>query len=368
MRTALLKITCVMVSLIIAFGVAELAVRIYNPQEVAPIRFVFDPQLGDIPTPNQQGRKIRPGFFDHTYSHNSLGFRGSKEYRYEKQTDHRLLFLGDSFTYGFGVNDDQTFPYLTEKYLLDEHLSIEVVNTGASGKGTDYELKLFQVLGYKYKPDLTILCFTANDFIDNERGEYFSVSPQGEISPKTLKAGRGIIKNILYAVPGYNWLVSWSQAANLVKEASVKWFFRQADPIVLKQGGLVFAHPELHQGYATEGNRKLTEIYIKYIIKSVRDAGSSLMIVYVPMSMEVEAYRKNRQISSDEAAFTKIVKTQGERIFSLTPVLAASEEPIDRLYFRNDGHWTVSGNTVVARYLSEHIKSRLNNDQPLKQH
>ncbi len=71
----------------------ELYVRHYNPQEVAPIRFVFDSQLGEIPTPNQRGRKIRPGYFDHTYSHNSLGFRGSREYTPEKRTEHRILFL-----------------------------------------------------------------------------------------------------------------------------------------------------------------------------------------------------------------------------------------------------------------------------------
>ena len=98
MRNTVLIIVCLVISLTFAFGVAELAVRFFEPQEVAPIRFVFDPQLGDIPTPYQKGRKIRPGLFDHTYSHNSLGLRGSKEYSYERQTEHRLLFLGDSFT------------------------------------------------------------------------------------------------------------------------------------------------------------------------------------------------------------------------------------------------------------------------------
>lgn len=117
MKNILSKVLLVIVSVAFSFGIVELYVRFYNPQEVAPIRFVFDPQLGEIPTPYQKGRKIRPGVFDHTYSHNSLGLRGSKEYTFERQTDHRILFLGDSFTYGFGVNDDQTFPYLTEKRL-----------------------------------------------------------------------------------------------------------------------------------------------------------------------------------------------------------------------------------------------------------
>jgi hypothetical protein len=40
------------------------------------------------------------------------------------------MFLGDSFTYGVGVNDDQTFCYLVEKQLLAMGLKVEVINAG----------------------------------------------------------------------------------------------------------------------------------------------------------------------------------------------------------------------------------------------
>jgi hypothetical protein len=359
MRSVLFKIISVCLGLTVAFGIAEVAVRIFSPREVAPIRFVFDPQLGEIPTPNQQGRKIRPGVFDYTFSHNSLGLRGSKEYSFEKHTDHRILFLGDSFTYGFGVNDDQTFPYLAEKQLLAKKLSVEVINAGNSGRGTDYELKFFRVLGYKFHPDLTVLCFLSNDFVDNERGQVYRVSPEGEITPKPLSDGRGFIKNVLYNLPGYNWLVSWSQAANLVKEAGIKWYLTRTDPKALREGALIIQYPDLQQGYATNENKRLTEIYLKNLIKSVQKDGSSLLICYLPISAEVEAYRKNGTISHDEAAITEIVKRQGQEINSLTPVFAASGEPLSKLYFiPHDGHWTARGQALAAQYLSEQIAGR----------
>lgn len=357
-KNTIVKVFLVIISMSLAFGMAEVFVRLFKPQEVAPIRFVFDPQLGEIPTPNQKGRKISPGNFDHTYSHNSLGFRGSKEYRYEKQTDHRILFLGDSFTYGYGVNDDQTFPFLTEKNLLEEHFSVEAINTGCSGRGTDFELKLFQVLGHKFHADLTVLCFTPNDYIDNERAEYYEVSKEGEITPKTLKGGRGLVKTILYYLPGYNWLISWSQAANLMKAAGVKWFLKTTDPTALKAGVLVIAYPDYKSGYANDNNKRLAEIYVKNLSKSVKEAGSSLMIFYVPMSVEVEKYRQEHAFSEDELTITAIARRQGMQIVSPTPMLAASAEPIDNLYFKNDGHWTALGNALVARYLSEQIGVR----------
>lgn len=127
MRQALLKIVTIMLGLVVAFGIAEVGVRIFSPQEVAPIRFVYDPQRGEIPTPSQKGRQFMPGVYDYTYSNNSLGLRGSKEYKFERHTDHRILFLGDSFTYGLGVNDDQTFPNLTEKHLISEKISVNLI-------------------------------------------------------------------------------------------------------------------------------------------------------------------------------------------------------------------------------------------------
>ncbi len=358
-KRLLLNFLCVIISLMIAFSIAELAVRFGAPQEVAPIRFKFDPQLGDIPKPNQSGRKIRPGVFDHTFRHNSLGLRGSKEYILEKQTEHRILFLGDSFTYGFGVNDDQTFAYLTEKRLLNDRLSVEVMNAGNSGKGTDYELRFFQVLGHKYKPDLVILCFCANDFVDNERGEYYLVSQKGELSLKPLNQSRRTIKTILDNLPGYNWLISWSQAANMLKEAAIKGLQRHGDPQASKEAPLVIAYPQYLQGYVTENNQRLAEIYVKNLIQSVNNNGGSLLIFYVPMSMEVEAFQKNGTISKDETAIKNIAQKYGERLYSFTPVFAASSEPLDRMYFRIDGHWTASGHALAARYLSEQIEDRL---------
>jgi len=362
MNNTILKIVCLVISLTFAFGVAELAVRFFEPQEVAPIRFVFDPQLGEIPTPNQKGRKIRPGVFDHTYSHNSLGLRGSKEYTFERHTDHRILFLGDSFTYGFGVNDDQTFPYLTEKRLTADKLSVEVINAGNSGRGTDFALKIFRVLGYKFHPTLTVFCFLGKNFVDDERGQFYAVAANGEITPKSLRSSRGLIKNLLLNLPGYNWLISWSQAANLVKEAGVQWFFRHTDPKAVKEGSLVIVYPDRGQGCANPETVRLTGIYLRNLVESVRNSGSSLMIFYLPMAPEVELFRKTPQKSKDEAAFESIIHNQGEELISLTPTLAASGEPLNKLYFvPSDGHWTARGQALAAQYISEQIENRLKN-------
>ncbi|MGO9620664.1 MAG: hypothetical protein ACLPT6_04580 [Desulfobaccales bacterium] len=364
MRQPLLKIVSIILGLAVAFGIAEVGVRVFCPQEVAPIRFVFDPQRGEIPTPNQKGRQIMPRAFDFTYSNNSLGLRGSKEYAFERHTDQRILFLGDSFTYGLGVNDDQTFPYLTEKHLISEKIPAEVINAGNPGRGTDYALKFYQVLGAKFKPDLTVFSFLGKNFVDDSRGDYYAVSAEGELIPKHLSAGSSLIKNLLYELPGYNWLVSWSQAANLVKRTAIQGYLARTGPDEPRRSGLVITYPERKNGYGDATKIRLTEIYVKNLIKSVEDSGSSIMFFYLPMAPEIEAYRQNGAISPDEAAFTGIINKQGKEIKSLTPVLAASAEPLPKLYFiPRDGHWTALGQALAAQYLGAEVERRLQKGQ-----
>lgn len=84
--------------------------------------------------PHRKGIRTLPGVYRYAYSNNSLGFRGSREYQ-EKGNKYRILLLGDSFAYGLGVNDDQTFAYLMEKQLSTPSRPVEVVNAGCAGKG-----------------------------------------------------------------------------------------------------------------------------------------------------------------------------------------------------------------------------------------
>jgi hypothetical protein len=140
MRNFLFRFIAVILGFMVAFSLAEGAVRIFNPQETGPPRFAFDSELGEIPVPHQKGRQIHPGVYDFTYTNNSLGFRGAREYGPKKPGAFRILLLGDSFTYGIGVNDDQTFAVHLEHYLRENQLAAEVINAGNGGKGTDYEL------------------------------------------------------------------------------------------------------------------------------------------------------------------------------------------------------------------------------------
>lgn len=67
-----------------------------------------------------------------TYQSNSQGFRSSREFD-ENFDGRRIAFLGDSFTFGWGVEENETFAALLESKL--EHT--RSYNFGIRGFGVD---------------------------------------------------------------------------------------------------------------------------------------------------------------------------------------------------------------------------------------
>jgi hypothetical protein len=359
MKNLLFRLIAVILGFAAAFGLAEIAVRTICPQETGPVRFAFNPQLGEIPVPNQKGRQAHRGNFDFTYSNNSLGFRGSREYGPKKPGEFRLLLLGDSFTYGLGVNDNQTYGYHLQQSLRRHHLDAVVIDAGNPGHGTDYALKLFQTFGAKLQPDVTVLGFFPAFFERDAQGEYYTIGPNGELSARRLQPATGKIKTFLFHFPGYSWLISWSQAANLVKQAAVNYLVQANQDHHeggLTSGLVVFSKPEA-TGFSNAANRKLTEIYLNHLREAAKKTGSALLVCYIPISSEVEAYRRTGKISRDEQTVKDIIAGQGGTLLSLTALLAADPEPLRALYYR-EGHWTPRSDALAGNYLGIYLRAK----------
>lgn len=114
----------------------------------------FDPYLGWANKPNSS-----VVIDDKKYTTNSLGFR-SEEVDFSK--DH-ILLIGDSVTWGHGVNDNETVSY----YLNQKYENYQVINLGVNGYGLDqYYLNLERNIGALNTKFIIVNIFTGNDFGD----------------------------------------------------------------------------------------------------------------------------------------------------------------------------------------------------------
>ncbi len=96
-----------------------------------------DPLLGWRMKRNHRGEKA---------SHNSQGFRGTREIAVEG-TRRRIVAIGDSFTYGLGVEDDETFAA-----RLGVLLGGDVANLGVNGYGVDQAILMWEREGRRLRP------------------------------------------------------------------------------------------------------------------------------------------------------------------------------------------------------------------------
>ncbi len=126
--------------------------------------FQFDPELGWVPVPNAAAQQTS-GNRTISVRHNSLGLR---ERELSDIAPDRLLFLGDSFTYGYDAEANERFSDLLQKALP----RYGIVNAGVSGYGTDQQFLLMKRLWNEINPKYVVLTFCVDNDRDDNTSSY----------------------------------------------------------------------------------------------------------------------------------------------------------------------------------------------------
>jgi lysophospholipase L1-like esterase len=122
------------------------------------------PQVFEL-KPNATG--TFPGGVDATrsfpYRTNSHGLRDRDRSAKEPGTK-RVLVMGDSYTFGYAVAEEEAFPQVAERLLHERgHPEIEVINAGIPDYNSRQERQLLQRLLPVYAPDAVVLAYVVND-------------------------------------------------------------------------------------------------------------------------------------------------------------------------------------------------------------
>ena len=133
---------------------------------------------------------------------NSLGFRNKEINPKKDNYSYRVICLGASPTFGWGVDFHKTYPFLLEQKLKNSTLSgkIEVVNAGEIGYSTHQGIILLEKYLLKYSPDLITVSYILND-IDRYkffRNEGLSDKELHLPNPLRIKLNNILSKSRLY--------------------------------------------------------------------------------------------------------------------------------------------------------------------------
>lgn len=297
---------------------------------------------------------------------NSKGLR-DREYSYAKpEGTFRILVLGDSFTEGFQVPWDKTFAKVLEQRFRQEELSVEVLNCGFGGVGTDYALLFLKREGVKYDPDLILLAFFAgNDVQDNFRSRNILKNPEAKLAYEK----RGLVMRTKQFLTehshAYNYLGimiprRFPGLARLVMGIGMLSPQPMDEGVYVEQlHYLVFA-----DSYGTQWNEAwdVTEALLHGLKEEAKRCGARLSVVSIPLMEQVCQSLWQKEVSTLGIGNNLWDLTKPDRILGGileeldTPFLALMPEMSRvpkscELYVAGEGHWNVAGHRLAAQII-----------------
>jgi lysophospholipase L1-like esterase len=343
-KRVLFSLAAVFVVILLSLLVAEAGVRVFCPQRIIP-RYVESAPWGV--------RKILPHVngvhlsseYKCRYRTNSKGFRGTAEYALvPPEHCFRIVVQGDSVTMGLGVEDDETYSYVLEDMLRRDGINAEVINMGIPGFGTAEELIQFHAVAKEYKPDLVILGFFYNDYMNNAICGLFT-NQNGVLARTENNFIPGIyIRDRLNAVPGYSFLSQHSHLMTLVRNMVS---FRIIEGLEMKAHFHDSQKPQagaLSEKYATAEAIALTKLLLETYAEDVADTGAGLFIVDLADKSWTSSFPMG--VQHDEK--TRIISTYD----AFRRALDDGHNP----FYKVDGHPDEDGHRAIATCIYERLQ------------
>lgn len=157
--------------LILIFISIEFVLRVLTPSRIATIGHKFSEnakRYGWGFCPHELIKILDPDSGVKYFSYaNNHGYRDLDRHYDNKNQAYRILFLGDSVTFGAIVPAEKIYTRILEERLLNHGYNVEVINMAYGGCGTDQELEILKNEGLKYNPNLIIVQFCTNDITEN---------------------------------------------------------------------------------------------------------------------------------------------------------------------------------------------------------
>jgi lysophospholipase L1-like esterase len=337
------RLFLILLGLLVATAMAELALRtVFAIPEVANPLYSFhesDPVLGWRGKSNWKARFRRPEF-DALIEHGPDGWR-RPDPPPPPNPSRRVLILGDSFTWGWGVSQGELFSDKLQSHLAPD---VAIYNRGINGFGTSQEYLLLQRELETRHYDAVALMFYLNDVGDN-------VDPKRGRRPLFELDGDRLVPRNQPPLPLLNpiqrFLKDHSRAFQTL-DVEISMLVRSAGD---EEEGLPPADA-VDVDYRHINGAAVTMRLLAEMQRLCAAHGAKFFLVYLPhiseISGDVSSYpyvRAVHDLVRDVAAQEHIP------LIELGPVFHQRAQQGDALVFAHDEHWTPAGHEAAAAAL-----------------
>lgn len=330
-------------SLVVSGMIAEILLRIVDhPLSKSHVDYVAWYEPSDV-----YGHRLVPNFegFGPLYSTvkiNSHGFR-DREHTWEKENGTiRILGLGDSFTFGWGVSSEETF--LTQlETLLQQRTGkpVETINTGVPGWGLNQYYLYLKKAGIRYAPDVVVLAY----FVDDLGGPIREAIPAN----KQYRRGLQFKGGALHYFRLYNFTKSLSDRIREKNRTKRVPYLHDLDARRAEWSKRpTYLMTDEPQGNDEEYERLLSD-YLARLKQTAEDHGAELVVMYIPDIAQLY----HPEVQHINRVLAELTTAQDIPFVDMTPRFEQAPDFSTYYLWPRDPHTNAAGHLEMAKTLAD---------------
>ena len=156
------RIFSIVVSTILSLILLEFGMRLMKLKSLRLAAGIEHPHFHHRLIPNETYH-FKTAEFDVDIRTNRYGLRGGDPVIPKPAGTFRILMMGDSYTFGFPVRDEEAFCYRIQEGLRAQGLPVEVINAGVSGYSPTLHYISLRDQFLEFQPDLVVLWYDLGD-------------------------------------------------------------------------------------------------------------------------------------------------------------------------------------------------------------
>ncbi len=351
---------------ILLLGLAEGIARIFD---LARPQFVTAPLPGEFRGMIQPHEELfwalKPNTVAKEAKHatvniNAQGFRG-KNLQAKKENEYRIISLGESTTFGAGVEDYETYSYLLGERLnsaLSNDIYVNVMNCGFSAYSSFQGLKYLELYGLSYQPDMVLVYFEFNDYLPSTLRSYGFDETKAYLTDKQLYESKfNSWTNKIIASSKFLTFLHYRYAAYRLKGLDKKDISNPFDKVGIEGENPVGGRLAIEQDGQLEGagfqesnfGQRVSEEERVEIFRTFKD-------VCEKNNIELVVIHPAYAISNPhQCVLTRFCSEESVKIFEAFPSLHPDINAPHQLY-NDDVHPNTMGHQILAKDLAEFIE------------